>query len=335
MRAPVAAAAVTVCLCTAPAGAETFYAGKTITFIAASGAGGGYDLLTRLAARHVGRLISGHPSIIVQNMPAAGGIPATNHIAHTAPKDGTVIGFIQRSMLLAKLTTPAGVRFEIDKLNWLGNLASETGTVITWHTAPHRQAKDLFEHELIVGGQTNVDPELTPRLHNAVLGTKFRIIAGYNGTPAIALAMERGEVQGIGDWSWASFKKQRPQWLRDKLAIPLMQGALKRDPELPDLPMALDFVRNPADRKVMELYFTQKTIARPVIAPPGLPAERLKTLRDAFAALATDKEFLADAERSNLEVEPISGAEADKIVALIANAPSEVTERFSKIFGQR
>ena len=186
-----------------------------------------------------------------------------------------MIALVQRGMLLAKLTNPSGVRFELEKLNWLGNLNSETGLVLAWHTAPHRRAQDLFEQELIVGGQTGVDPEITPRLYNSLIGTKFKIVTGYNGTAEIALAIERGEVQGIGDWSWASLKKQRPDWLRDKKVTLLMQGALQRDPDLPDLPSALDFVKSDADRKVMELFFTQKTIARPVIAPPGLPAERL------------------------------------------------------------
>jgi tripartite-type tricarboxylate transporter receptor subunit TctC len=316
-----------------PVAAEPpFYAGKTVTFIAGSGVGGGYDLLTRLTARHLGRLIPGNPTVIVQNMPAAGSLAATNHIYATAPKDGTAIALIQRGMLLARLTNPSGVRFELDKLNWLGSLNSETGLVIAWHTAPHRTAKDLFEQELIVGGQTGVDPEMTPRLYNALIGTKFKIITGYNGTAQIALAMERGEVQGIGDWSWSSFKKQRPHWLRDKQVTLLMQGALQKDPELPDLPSALDFVRSEADRKVMELYFTQKTIARPVVAPPGIPADRLATLRTAFAALAKDKEFLADAERGNMEVAPLPGEAVDKIVALIAGTPSDVAEHFAKAF---
>jgi tripartite-type tricarboxylate transporter receptor subunit TctC len=234
--------------------------------------------------------------------------------------------------LLAKLINPSGVRFELDKLNWLGNLASETGLVLAWHTAPHRTAKDLLEQELIVGGQVGVDPEITPRLYNSLIGTKFKIVNGYNGTAEIALAIERGEVQGIGDWSWASFKKQRPDWLRDKKVTLLLQGALQRDPELPDLPSALDFVRNEADRKALELFFTQKTIARPVIAPPGVPADRIATLRAAFAALATDRDFLADAERSGLDVAPVSGAAVDKVVALIAATPTDVADRFAKIF---
>ena len=326
------AAALLVLPACRPAVADDFYAGKQITFIVGSGVGGGYDLLARLAARHVGRLVPGHPTVIVQNLPAAGSLVATNQIYNTAPKDGTVVAFIQRGMLLAKLINPSGVRFELEKLNWLGNLAHETGLVLAWHTAPHRTANDLFEQELIVGGQAGVDPEITPRLYNSLIGTRFKIVNGYNGTAEIALAIERGEVQGIGDWSWASFKKQRPDWLRDKKVTLLLQGALHRDPDLPDLPSALDFVRNDADRKVMELFFTQKTIARPVIAPPGVPADRIATLRAAFAALATDREFLADAERSGLDVAPISGAAVDKVVALIAETPGDVANRFAKIF---
>jgi tripartite-type tricarboxylate transporter receptor subunit TctC len=329
----VAAALVALACSTAPSAAEpSFYAGKQITFIAGSGVGGGYDLLARLTARHLGRLIPGHPTIVVQNMPAAGSLVATNQIYNSAPKDGTVIALVQRGMLLAKLTNPSGVRFELEKLNWLGNLNSETGLVLAWHTAPHRRAQDLFEQELIVGGQTGVDPEITPRLYNALIGTKFKIVTGYNGTAEIALAIERGEVQGIGDWSWASFKKQRPDWLRDKKVTLLMQGALQRDPDLPDLPSALDFVKSDADRKVMELFFTQKTIARPVIAPPGLPAERLQVLRAAFAALARDAPFLADAEKSGLDVAPIAGDAVDKVVTLITATPAELADRFAKIF---
>jgi len=322
-------AAVFAC---APAAADDFYAGKQITFIAGSGVGGGYDLLARLAARHIGRLIPGHPAVIVQNQPAAGSLVAANQIANTAPRDGTVIALIQRGMLLARLINPTGVRFELDKLNWLGNLASETGVVLAWHTAPHRTAEDLLAQELIVGGQTGADPEISPRLYNALIGTRFRIVTGYNGTAEIALAIERGEVQGTADWSWASLKKQRPDWLREKKVTLLLQGALQRDPELPDLPSALDFVKSDADRRVMELFFTQKTIARPVIAPPGIPPERLAALRAAFAALATDREFLADAEKSGLDVAPIAGDTVDKVVALIANTPADIAERFARVF---
>lgn len=326
-----AMAALILPVCAANAAAEpSFYTGKQITLIAGSAVGGGYDLLTRLVARHLGRHITGNPSILVQNMPAAASLAATNYIYSTAAKDGTVIALIQRGMLLAKLTNPSGVRFEIDKLNWIGSINSEIGLVVAWHTAPHRSAQDLFERELIVGGHAGVEPELTPRLYNALLGTKFRIVTGYNGTAEIALAMERGEVFGIGDWSWTSLKKVRPDWLRDKKVRLLMQVGLQRDPELKDLPTALDFVRTDADRKVLELFFTQKTVARPVVAPPGVPAERLATLRAAFAALGKDQEFLADAEKSGLEAAPLAGEAVDRVIALIASTPPELAERLAK-----
>ncbi len=207
------------------ASADDFFAGKQITYIVGAGVGGGYDLQARVTARHLGKHIPGNPSIVVQNMPAR--IAAANFMFSGAPKDGTHIALIQRGMLLAKLIYPSGTRFEIEKFNWLGSLNSEVAVTLAWHTAPHQTAKDLFEQELIVGGITGVDPETTPKLYNALIGTRFKVVTGYNSTAQIALAIERGEVQGIADWSWSSVKAVRPHWLRDKSVPLLMQGALQ------------------------------------------------------------------------------------------------------------
>src|SRR5215468_2872974 len=289
--------------CVPPAAAQGFYAGKQITFIVGAGVGGGYDHQARLVARHLGRHIAGNPAVIVQNMPAAGSIAATNYMFSTAPRDGTTIALIQRGMLLAKLTYPSGARFEIDKFSWLASLNSETSVTLAWNaTSTHRTAKDLLERELIVGGIVGVDPETTPKLYNSLLGTKFKVVNGYNSTAEIALAIERGEVQGIADFSWSSLKVVRPHWLSEKKITMLMQGALTNEPELGALPNALDFVKNADDRKVLELHFTQKTAARPIISPPGVPAERVAALIAAFKALGQDREFLADAERSKQEI---------------------------------
>jgi tripartite-type tricarboxylate transporter receptor subunit TctC len=310
--------------------AAEFYAGKQITLIVGATPGGGYDTQARLLAKHLGGHLPGHPVIVVQNMPAAGSLAATNHIANVAARDGSVIALIQRGMLLIKSWSPNQVRFELDKLNWIGSISREVAVSASWHTAPHRTAQDLFAKELIIGASAGIDPETTPRLLNAVIGTRFNIITGYPGTTEIALAMERGEVQGIGDWSWSSLKSARPAWLAERKVNILLQTALQRDPELPDVPFALDFVKNEADRKVMELYLTQKTAARPVIAPPGVPADRLGALRDAFAALAQDKEFLADAQKLRLDVSPVSGAEIDRVVALITSASPETVQRLGR-----
>src|SRR5262249_41799253 len=223
---------------------------KQITLIVGASAGGGYDTQARLLARHLGRHIPGNPAIVVQNMPAAGSLAATNHIYNVAAKDGSVLALVMRGMLLIKNWSPGAVRFDLSRLNWIGSINSEVAVVAAWHTAPHKTVQDLFDKELIVGGTTGADPETTPRLFNDLLGTKFKIINGYPGTTEIVLAMERGEVQGIGDWSWSSMKTARPEWLRDRKVTVLMQAALQKEPELPNVPSALDFVKNDADRKV-------------------------------------------------------------------------------------
>lgn len=316
-----------------PAAAADFYAGKQITLIVGAYPGGGYDMLARLMTRHIGKYIPGNPAFVIQSMPAGNSIAAANHLANVAPRDGTVIGLVQRGMLHARLTNAPGVQFDIAKLNWIGNLNRETGVTLSRLNAPVTKASELFTKELIVGGQTGVDPEITPRLYNAFIGTKFRIISGYPGTPAIGLAMENGEVEGIGDWSWSSLKLQRPEWLRDKKVNILMQGGLERDPELPDTPSALDYVKDDVSRRALELYFTQKSVARPLVAPPDVPADRLAILRKALMALADDKDFLEDAQRSRLDVALLPGEAVEKVISMIATTPPEAVARMVDAMG--
>ena len=310
-----------------PAHAQ-FWAGKQMIYVVGSAPGGGYDNLARLTARHVGRHLPGNPTIVVQNMPAGNSVAAANHIYNVAPKDGTAIALLQRGMLLAHLISPGSIQFDVTKLNWLASLNSETGLVLVLANSQHQTTKDLFEKELIVGASQGIDPELSPRIYNALLGTKFKIVTGYRGTTEIGLAMERGEVQGIGDWSWSSLKVQRPQWIANKQVRILMQGALERDRELQDVPNALDFVKNETDRKALELYFTQKTVARPVVAPPGTPAERVAELRKAFMALDTDKAFTEEVEKSKIEVDLLPGETVNRVIAMIGEASPEVRNRF-------
>jgi tripartite-type tricarboxylate transporter receptor subunit TctC len=315
--------------------AADFYVGKQVTLIAGSAPGGGFDQLARLVSRHIGRHIPGAPSVVVQNMPAAGSMVATNLLFNTSPRDGTFFGIIQRGMLLAKLTMAGQVQFDLGKFNWLGSLNSETAVSLANASSPFMTAKDLFDKELVVGGETNVDPEITPRLYNDLLGTKFKIVNGYNGTTEIGLAMERGEVQGIGDWSWSSLKVQHADWLRDKKVRVLLQGALTKNPELPDVPEASSFAKGDLEKRTLQLFFTQKTVARPMLMPPGVPADRVAIMRDAFMALGKDAEFLADAEKSKLEIGLISGPDVEKAIALITSASPEVTGRYIKALENR
>ena len=306
-----------------------FYAGKQITLIVGSSAGGGYDVISRLLARHYGRLIPGNPTVVAQNMPGAAGLAATNTIANQAAKDGTAIAAIQRGSLLAKITNPKGVQFEIDKLNWLGSLNTETGLVVALATTPHRTARDLLEHELIVGAQAGSDPETSPLIYKSLLGMKFKVVTGYPGSNETVLAMERGEVQGMGDWGISSMRAVRPTWLSEGRIRILMQGALSRHKDLPEVPLPMEFAKDEVDRKVLELYFTQKTMARPVVAPPGVPPERVAILRKAFEALASDAAFLADAQRTKQDIDIVPGATLDKIVRSIAATTPEVAARLN------
>ena len=325
-----AALAALLLISAAPAHASDFYAGKQITMIVGAGVGGGYDLQARLTARHLGKHIPGNPTVIVQNVPSR--LAAANMMFSSAVKDGTTIALLQRGVLLANLIYPSGVRYEIEKFHWLGSLNSEVAVTLAWHTAPFKTTQDLFDKELIVGGITGVDPETTPKLYNSLIGTKFKVVTGYNSTAQIALAMERGEVQGIADWSWSSVKAVRPQWLRDKQVTILLQGALKNEPELGNLPNALDFIKNDADRKVLALHFTQKTAARPLVAPPEVPPERIAILRKAFEDLAKDKDFLAEADKLKIEIDFVPGNEIDKIVAQVAETPPDIAARYTKAF---
>jgi hypothetical protein len=304
-----------------------FYRGRQIVLVAGVAVGGGYDLLARLTARHLGKHIPGNPHVLVQNMPAANSLAAANALYNSLPKDGTYIGLLIRNMLMIPVSKLSGARFDVEKFNWIGSLASETAVAFAWHTVPIKSVDDLFQKDLLVGGMIGVDPETTPRLYNALIGTKFKIVNGYNGTTDIGLAIERGEVEGIGDWSWSSLKSLKPEWLRDKKINLLLQGALAREPELSGVPFALDYVKSDLDRRVMMLYFAQKEAARPVVAPPGVPMSRLEALRSAFMKMAHDQEFIDDAMKSQLQVNPAPGESVQRIASMIASAPEGVASR--------
>jgi len=242
-----AVCAATMLWIAAPASAQSvadFYQGKQITLIVGAASGGGYDAQARLLARHIGKHIPGNPTVVVQNMPGAGSLQATNHLYNIAAKDGTTFGLIQRDMLVAKAMNAPGVRFDVEKFNWVGNLASEIGIVTAWHTSPIKTTEDLFNKEMIVGGTgTTIDTETSPRLMNSLIGTKFRVVSGYTGTAQVLLAMERGEVMGLGDWSLSNIRSRNAQMLQDGKIRLLMQTALKKSPDLPDVPLILDFAK--------------------------------------------------------------------------------------------
>ena len=320
---------------TAPAAAQgvaDFYRGKQITFMVGSSPGGGYDAIARLVARHLVNHIPGNPAAVVQNTPGGGSLTMTNRITRVAPQDGTVVGLVQRGVLLAQLTKQPNVQFDIAKLNWIGSVSPEISLVVAWSTAPVKTVQDLMTKPLIVGGTgATSDLEASARLLNATIGAKFKIVSGYPGQGDVLLAMERGEIQGTADWSWSEIKARHADYLEAKKLTFLLQNSLHKAPDLPDVPLAMDFIKDDTDRKVAELYFGLKEVARPILAAPGVPADRIAALRAAFMMLKDDADFKTDAEKIGIEVDPTPAQKIEDYVKLGASASPEVVRRLTEI----
>jgi tripartite-type tricarboxylate transporter receptor subunit TctC len=311
---------------------DSFFKGKQITMIVSSAPGGGYDFQGRLLARYMSRHLPGNPNIVVQNMPGATGVTAADYLATTAPKDGTTFGVLHREMLTAKLLIPKDIRFDITKFNWLGNIDSETGVVVAWHTSPLMTTDDLFNKEMIVGGTGSLDDDETlPRLLNTMIGTKFRVVSGYKGLNDVALAMQRGEVMGSSGWSWSDVKSAYAGMLADKSIRILMQYAEQRIADLPDIPSVLDYIKTDDDRRLMDLFLAEQTLARPLAAPPGVPPERVDALRAAFTAAIRDPGFIKDSQQAKLDLEPMTGEAVEGLVARVGALPQSVTDRMHAV----
>jgi tripartite-type tricarboxylate transporter receptor subunit TctC len=313
-------------------GVADFYRGKQITFMVGSSPGGGYDAIARLVARHIVNHIPGNPSVVVQNTPGGGSLTMSNRIYRVAPQDGTVVGLVQRGVLLAQLTKQPNVQFDITKLHWIGSVSPEKSLVVAWATAPIKTVPDLMTKPLIVGGTgATSDLEASARLLNATIGTKFKIVSGYPGQADVSLAMERGEIQGTADWSWSEIKTRHADLLAGKKLTLLLQNALSKAPDLPEVPLAMDFIKDDTDRQVAQLYFGVKEVARPILAGPGVPADRLEALRSAFMMLKDDADFKADAEKAGIEVDPTPAQKIDDYVKLTTSASPEVVRRLTEI----
>ena len=308
-----------------------FYSGKVISLIIASG-DGGYDAYGRLFARHLHKHIAGNPKVVPQQMPGAGGLQGINHIYTVAPRDGSVIGLVRRSAIIAHITQPGAARFDISKINWLGNIVAELPVAVAWHTSRVKTFDELRRSEHIVRGTgASSVHETTPRLLNALLGTQFRIVGGYKGSGDLDLAMERGEIEGMGYDSWSNVKVRKGDMLRRGLVLTPLSFGLDRNPDLPNTPFALDFVRNEEDKQLMKAFFAQDAAARPMIAPPGIPMDRLQALRHAFMSVEKDAEFLADAERSLLTLGLGDHHYLQKIVDMVAATPPTLARRLNEI----
>ena len=304
-----------------------FYRGKQLRMVVGSAVGGGYDLFARIVARHIVNHIPGRPHIIVQNQPAAGGAVMTNQLYGQGPKDGTVIGVPINGIPTAPLLQ-SGTQFDATKLIWVGSTNREAYVAFVWHSAPVESIADLRSREVVVGattpGTTMVD---FPLLVNDILGFKFKIVRGYQGTPQINLAIERGEVQGMGGIGWASVKAQTPHWISDKKIKVLAQYGLERHPELSDVPTMLELAKSNADRQAMTMLFARTEYGRPYFLPPDVPEERVAALRRAFDATMKDTAFIAEVAKLQFDVDPLTGEKVQALVAQLAATPREIVAR--------
>ena len=314
-----AAAAAVLAVTSATAGwaqaPAQFYKGKTVEMMVGYSAGGGYDVYARMVARYLGKHIPGNPTVVVKNLEGAGSLRLANALYNALPKDGTVLGTIARGGAFDPLLGNKAAQFDASKFNWIGSANDEVSVCVAWHTSGITKIEDTFNKELVVGGTgPSADTDQFPRIVNGVLGTKMKIVSGYPGGNDVSLAMERGEVQGRCGWSWSSVIATRKEWFDSKKINVLVQLSLQKHPDLPNVPLILDLAKTPEERQILTLVFARQALGRPFVAPPGIPQDRVDALRKAFMDTMKDPEFLAEAEKAQLEVTPIPGEEVQKIV---------------------
>jgi len=306
-------------------------AGKNVTLIIGFGPGGGYDLWGRLVARHIGKHLPGNPTVVAQNMPGAGSYVAASHIYGAAPKDGTVFAIIARDAALGPLSGAPGARFDATKLSRLGSPTREHNACIANATAKVKSANDLREKELVIGDTgPGTGTRSYPKVLNDLLGYKFKIVSGFRSSADVFLAMERGEVDGICE-SLDSINQRKPEWIPNKTVNVLLQAGAESRPELAGVPNVMTLARNDEEKQVLEYLYAGQDIGRPFVAPPGLPPERLKMLRDAFNATMKDPEFAADVKRNKFDLEPEDGEYLAALINKIYATPKAIVERVSNL----
>jgi len=316
----------------AQADVEGFYRGKQIKIIVGSDAGGGYDAYARLVATHLGNFIPGTPTFVIQNMPGVGSMIALNYLANVAPKDGTVIAAINPTAVTTQLFYPEQSKFDAAKLNWLGAPITITYIAAAWKDAQVQKAEQLFTTELIVGSAGGASLTL-PLLLNGVLGMKFKIIKGYKSNGAAFLAMEKGETQGNGGDALNNLKAVHWDLVRDKKLRIILSYGLKRNPDIPDVPMAIDYAKTDQQRAALRLALSNQDIGWPYVTAHDVPAERGEALRSAFEEMVQAAAFLSDAKTRKLDINPAKGTHQLALVKEILTTPREIVEQLRPIIG--
>jgi tripartite-type tricarboxylate transporter receptor subunit TctC len=307
---------------------EEFYKGRNMDLYIGYSTGGAYDFYARVIGRHMGAHIPGNPTLVPKNMEGAGSLRLANFLYRVAPHDGSTLGTIGRGIGFDPLLIGQGDAFDAQKFSWIGSANNEVSVCVAMKDSGITKFEDLFTKELTVGGTgTSADTDQFPRVLNGVLGTHFKIVEGYPGGNDVVLAMERGEVKGRCGWSWSSVKTTHKDWLDDKRMIILVQLSLAKHPEMPDVPLVTDFAKTDEQREILKLIFARNVMGRPYLAPPNIPPDRLATLRQAFMDTMTDKDFLAEADKAQLEVNPVSGADVENLVKDVYATPPDIVAK--------
>ena len=311
---------------------DGFYKGKTLTIVISTEPGNIYDYYGRLLAKFMPRYIPGNPATVVQNMPGAGGVRATNHMALVAPRDGTVIAGVHSAIPTAPLTSPQGVQFDVNTLSWIGSTTKDPFVGYVWHTAPLQTLEELKSKEISFGatsaGTGGVDYAI---LANVFFGFKIKLVPGYKDSTEVKLALERGEVQGTFANSWGDLKSANIAWVKEKKVRIIVQHGFQRHAELPDVPLFMDQAKTEADRQALTLMLARQEFSKPYFAPPEVPAARLAILRRAFDSVMKDPEYLKEAHAANMATDnPMNGEELAATVAKVAATPPAVVERVQK-----
>jgi tripartite-type tricarboxylate transporter receptor subunit TctC len=309
-----------------------FYKGKNVELYIGYSVGGGYDLYARVLARHIAKHIPGNPTVVPKNMEGAGSLRLANWLAKAAPRDGSVFGTFGRGVPFYPLLGLPGAQFKATDFSWIGSASNEVSMCVSWGTSKITKIEDVQTTQMIVGGTGPSDDTVQfPRVLNGVLGTKFKVISSYPGGNDIVLAMERGEVEGRCGWSWSTIVATHPDWVNDKKIHLLIQLALQKHPDLPDVPLIADMAKTPEQKNVIKLMFARQVVGRPYVAPPGIPKERLTILREAFMRTMADPDFLADAKKLELEISPVSGPAVEQLLNEVYATPPDVAQKLSAL----
>lgn len=320
---------------TAAQTAERFYEGRTLNMIIGFDVGGGYDLYARLAARHLSRHVTGKPNVVAQNMPGAGGLSAMNHLYKVAAKDGSVIGAIHSNIALGQLLGGLNIEYDARKFNWLGRMTSTIDVHYAWYTTPVKSLADVKARETIVAATGPAsNSTIYPRVLNELMGTRFRVIGGFKGTNDANLAMERGEVEAVLK-PWEGVKSGDAAWLRDKKITLFVQYGLNRHPDLPNLPTVVESMDNDEQRQIMRLFVSTSEIGRSLLMPPEVPADRVAALRSGFNAMVKDAAFRAEADKLQMEIDPLSGEAMQSVIAQTFDMSPALVERARELYNKR